>query len=55
VRGLWENRFVRGLALVAIVSLAILLPVVGWLFALLVVMLGTGALFLERRAGVAIA
>jgi len=39
----------------AIVSLAILLPVVGWLFALLVVMLGTGALFLERRAGVAIA
>ncbi len=33
----------------AIVSLAIALPAVGWLFAILVVMLGVGALFLERR------
>lgn len=34
----------------AIVSFAISLPAVGWLFAILVVMLGVGALFLERRA-----
>ncbi len=33
----------------AIVSLAVSLPAIGWLFALLVVLLGMGALFLERR------
>jgi len=33
----------------AIVSLAVSLPALGWLFAMLVVILGVGALFLERR------
>ncbi len=33
----------------AIVALAISLPVVGWLLAMLIVILGVGALFLERR------
>lgn len=39
----------------AIVSLAVSLPVIGWLLALLVVMLGVGALFLERRQAVRMA